>query len=108
MFGDNESFGKFFPGADTELGLYLNLLNGNRVGFCYRWDSDADIKALVDMLSKQKQIVFDTETTNIDVYSAELVGLSFAIKAHEAWYLSMSADREACQKKLELLRPTPC
>ena len=68
-------------------------------------ESDADIKALVDMLLKQKQFVFDTETTNIDVYSAELVGLSFAIKAHEAWYLSMPAEREACQKKLELLRP---
>ena len=68
-------------------------------------ESDADIKALVEQLSKQKQFVFDTETTNIDVYSAELVGLSFAIKAHEAWYLSMPAEREACQKKLELLRP---
>ena len=68
-------------------------------------ESDADIKALVELLSKQKQFVFDTETTNIDVYSAELVGLSFAIKAHEAWYLSMPADRDECQKKLELLRP---
>ena len=68
-------------------------------------ESDADIKSLVDLLCKQKQIVFDTETTNIDVYSAELVGLSFSIKAHEAWYLSMPAEREACQKKLELLRP---
>ena len=68
-------------------------------------ESDADIKALVDLLSKQKQFVFDTETTNIDVYSAELVGLSFSIKAHEAWYLSMPAEREECQKKLELLRP---
>ena len=68
-------------------------------------ESDSDIKALVNLLSKQKEIVFDTETTNIDVYSAELVGLSFAIKAHEAWYLSMPAEREACQKKLELLRP---
>ncbi len=68
-------------------------------------ESDADIKALVDLLSKQKQFVFDSETTNIDVYSAELVGLSFAIKAHEAWYLSMPADQEECQKKLELLRP---
>ncbi len=68
-------------------------------------EDDADIKALVNLLSKQKEIVFDTETTNIDVYSAELVGLSFAIKAHEAWYLSMPAEREACQKKLELLRP---
>ena len=55
--------------------------------------------------NERKQFVFDTETTNIDVYSAELVGLSFAIKAHEAWYLPMPANREECQKKLELLRP---
>ena len=68
-------------------------------------ETEADIKALVELLSKQKQFVFDTETTNIDVYSAELVGASFAIKAHEAWYLPMPAEREACQNKLELLRP---
>jgi len=68
-------------------------------------ETEADIQALVALLSKQKQFVFDTETTNIDVYSADLVGLSFAIKAHEAWYLSMPVEREACQKKLDLLRP---
>ena len=68
-------------------------------------ESDDDIKELVALLSEQPQFVFDTETTNIDVYSAELVGLSFAIKAHEAWYLPMPANREECQKKLELLRP---
>ena len=81
-------------------------------------ETEADIKALVEQLnahviptdeggsvSMRKQFVFDTETTNIDVYSAELVGLSFAIKAHEAWYLPMPANREECQKKLELLRP---
>ena len=80
-------------------------------------ETDDDIKALVELLhahviptneggsvSMRKQFVFDTETTNIDVYSAELVGLSFAIKAHEAWYLPMPANREECQKKLELLR----
>ena len=68
-------------------------------------ETDEEIKALIEFLSKQKQFVFDTETTNIDVYLADLVGVSFAIKAHEAWYLSMPAEREACQKKLELLRP---
>ena len=68
-------------------------------------ETEAEIKALVELLSKQQQFVFDTETTNIDVYSADLVGLSFAIKAHEAWYLPMPAEREACQMKLELLRP---
>ena len=68
-------------------------------------ETEADIRALVELLSKQKQFVFDTETTNIDVYSADLVGVSFAIKAHEAWYLPMPAEREECQKRLELLRP---
>ena len=67
--------------------------------------TDADIEALVKELSAEKQFVFDTETTNVDVYSAKLVGLSFAIKAHEAWYLPMPDDSTECQKKLELLRP---
>jgi DNA polymerase-1 len=68
-------------------------------------ETETDIKTLVELLSKQKQFVFDSETTNIDVYSAELVGLSFAIKAHEAWYLPMPAESKECQQKLELLRP---
>ena len=68
-------------------------------------ETEADIKALVEHLKSQKQFVFDTETTNVDVYSADLVGVSFAIKAHEAWYLPMPAESEECQKKLELLRP---
>ena len=38
LFGENEAFGKFFPGLNTDLGLYLNLLNGNRIGLNYRWD----------------------------------------------------------------------
>ena len=68
-------------------------------------ETEADIKALVEHLKSQKQFVFDTETTNVDVYSADLVGVSFAIKAHEAWYLPMPAEREECLRKLELLRP---
>lgn len=68
-------------------------------------EGEGDIKALVERLSEQQHFVFDTETTNIDVYSADLVGLSFAIEAHSGWYLPMPAEREECQKRLELLRP---
>ena len=38
VFQDYETFGKWFPGASTDIGLYFNLLNGNRIGFNYRWD----------------------------------------------------------------------
>ena len=68
-------------------------------------ETEEETKALVELLKSQKQFVFDTETTNVDVYSADLVGVSLAIKAHEAWYLPMPANREECQKRLELLRP---
>ena len=38
LLGDNETFAKLFPGTSTELGLYLNLRNDNRIGLSYRWD----------------------------------------------------------------------
>lgn len=30
--------GMLFPGIDTEIGLFLNLLNNNKIGLSYRWD----------------------------------------------------------------------
>ena len=35
---DYETFSKMFPGLSTDIGLYFNLLNGNRIGLSYRWD----------------------------------------------------------------------
>ena len=98
LFGQGENEGNLLDFSDKN--------SAKTVQHDYKLvETDEDIKALVEQLSKQKQFVFDTETTNVDVYSAELVGVSFAIKSHEAWYLPMPAEREACQKKLELLRP---
>lgn len=38
MLSDYVLFGKWFPGVGTDIGLNFNLLNGNRIGFSYRWD----------------------------------------------------------------------
>lgn len=38
LFNSHENFNKLFPGANTELGLYYNMRNGNRLLFSYRWD----------------------------------------------------------------------
>ena len=38
FFANQETFAKFFPGCTTDLGLCLNLRNGNRIGLNYRWD----------------------------------------------------------------------
>ncbi|RCH55735.1 DNA polymerase I [Mucilaginibacter hurinus] len=42
---------------------------------------------LIRLLKQQKDICFDTETTGTDANHCELVGLSFAIKPGEAWYV---------------------
>jgi DNA polymerase-1 len=50
-------------------------------------------KELIDLLSKQTSITFDTETTGIDANEAELVGMSFAVKTKEAYYVPVPADQ---------------
>ncbi|MGB4204995.1 MAG: DNA polymerase I [Bacteroidales bacterium] len=42
-------------------------------------------RQLIDILRKHKNFCFDTETTGLDIHSAELVCMSFAVKPHESW-----------------------
>ncbi len=60
---------------------------------------------LVNLLLKQSKISFDTETTGTDANLAELVGLSFAIKAGEAYYVPLPADRETTLRILNEFAP---
>lgn len=55
--------------------------------------TDEAINNLIDELSKQPEVSFDTETTGVDANRAEIVGLSFSWKAHEGYYVPCSADR---------------
>ncbi|MFT3909859.1 MAG: DNA polymerase I [Ferruginibacter sp.] len=63
-------------------------------------NDDKAIDALVKTLSKENEICFDTETTNIDANLADLVGMSFSLKAGEAWYVPCPEDRKATEKIL--------
>ena len=64
-------------------------------------DSEEKIKSLLNDLLKQKEICFDTETTNIDANEADLVGMSFAYKKGEAYYVPCPADRKSTEKVLQ-------
>ncbi|RZM09238.1 MAG: DNA polymerase I, partial [Pedobacter sp.] len=57
-------------------------------------NTEEDIKALVEELSRHKEISFDTETTNIDANLAELVGLSFSIQTGTGYYVPCPDDKE--------------
>ena len=47
---------------------------------------------------------FDTETTGIDPMSVELVGLSFALKEHEAYYVPVPDDQEKARETVRIFK----
>ena len=61
---------------------------------------EAAIKDLIEKLSAQKDISFDTETTHIDPNEAELVGLSFSYKNGEGYYIPCPADQQVTREIL--------
>ena len=50
--------------------------------------------ALAELLAKQPAFAFDTETEGLEPLMAPLVGMSFAIREHEAWYVPVPADSQ--------------
>jgi DNA polymerase-1 len=68
-------------------------------------DSESLIQELLNYLTHTRTICFDTETTGIDANNAELVGLSFCIKANEAWYVPLPATRTDCLNLLYRFKP---
>jgi DNA polymerase-1 len=66
-------------------------------------DTEEKITQLSAFLSEQKKFTFDTETDGIDPLTANLVGMSFAVKENEAWYTPVPADRKEAAKVVSLL-----
>ncbi len=62
------------------------------------------ITDLAKQLKKEKSICFDTETTGIDPITCDLVGISFAIKENEAFYIPISQDREKATEQINIFK----
>lgn len=52
--------------------------------------TEQSFQSLVKQLSSAKQFAVDTETTSLDYMTAEIVGLSFALQPHEAFYIPVA------------------
>ena len=51
-----------------------------------------ELEALVNRLQGEKEFCFDTETTGFDMFRDRIVGMSFAVEPHEAWYVEFSVE----------------
>ncbi len=68
-------------------------------------DTKEKQETLLGKLLHSKEVCFDTETTGLDANQADLVGMSFAVKTGEAWYVPVPADREEAQAIVDIFRP---
>ena len=64
-----------------------------------------NIEQLIQELLQQKEICFDTETTNIDANEAELVGISFSFKTTEGYYIPCPANKKETETILKQFEP---
>jgi len=62
-------------------------------------------KKLIEQLSTVAEFCFDTETTGLDTLTADLVGMSFAIKANEAYYIPIPPSKDEAQKIVDEFKP---
>lgn len=65
---------------------------------------EAAIKSLIGFLARQSSFCFDTETTSLSIVEAELVGMSFAYRKAEAFYVPFPENKEECQKQVGLFK----
>ncbi len=55
-------------------------------------------------LSVQKEFCFDTETTGLNTHLAEIVCISFSFRKHEAYCVTLPADKSEAQKIIDEFR----
>ena len=68
-------------------------------------ENENDIQKLCDYFLTNEILVLDTETTSTSPINAELVGLSFAVKEHEAFYVPIPANHEEALKIVNIFKP---
>ena len=68
-------------------------------------DNEEEMRRLCDFFKTKEILSLDTETTSPHPIDAELVGLSFAVAEHEAFYVPIPANREEALKIVNIFKP---
>ena len=68
-------------------------------------ENQEDLKKLRDYFLTNRILSLDTETTSTSAINAELVGLSFAVKEFEAFYVPVPVNREEALQIVNIFKP---
>lgn len=67
-------------------------------------DDQESLGKLVNYLSTQKEVCFDTETTSVQPIKSELVGIGFCVEPKKAWYVPVNGQL-GLEPVLEAIKP---
>ena len=68
-------------------------------------EKEEDIRNLCDFFRTKDFLVLDTETTSTSAIDAELVGLSFSVEEHKAFYVPIPANRKEALRIVNIFKP---
>jgi len=97
--------GSLFSSSETEV-LPSRLSTIKNVSHDYKLLPDDDsLKEFVAEALKQKEICFDTETSDIDPLNSELVAIAFSWEKNKGYLLHFPDDRRETERLLTIIRP---
>lgn len=96
----------FFADDNTEEQKNSSLRRLEDTDYDYQLiDTEDKIDDFLRIILTKEIISLDTETTNTDAMSAELVGMSFSYAENQAFYVPVPKDREEAQKIVDKFKP---
>ena len=71
----------------------------------YLIDNENDACELCKILLTSDFVCFDTETTSVNAIQAKIVGISFSVREHQAWYVSLTGTENGKRQMLQIFKP---
>ena len=104
--GQTDLFGTAFAdhaAADIEVPMYKTI---NDIKHKYdTLQSEVEINEAIKTALTKDAFCFDTETTALDLFEAELVGISLSWEANQGVYIPIDADFDLACNQIALLKP---
>lgn len=97
-------FGDVSDSVDSPSQQYFSTLN--TTNHVYQLcNSGMAIRLLIQNLLSQKSVCFDTETTGLDPFTAELVGIAFSFEKGTAFYVPVPENQEEAKTFVQQFKP---
>ena len=103
--GQLDLFAEFAP-EGTEASEFSSFETLKTVPHNYKLiENEEEMRKLCDFFMTKEFLVLDTETTSTSAIDAELVGFSFAVKEHEAFYVPIPANHKEALRIVNIFKP---